>query len=348
MALLFIDGFDHYSSTELPKKWNAIGSSLSIRISTTGGRRGGGALECNGAANTAYVDKTTANTATFIIGAAIKISAAPDSGSVALIRLLDTTTVQLSLLLNNNLTFSVVRGTGTAITNGTSTATLTIGAWNYLEFKVTISTSIAAGSCKVRLNGVDIVTVATGQSTQAGSNAYANIVRLGCTSPLTSAFPLYDDFYVCDSSGSANNDFLGDSRIDTIMPTSDGTYTDGTPSTGTAHYACVDEIPPSNTDYVSMGTAGNRDSYGYADVPNLTSSTVFGVQVNAYWSKDDAGTRTAATFARSGSTNADGATVGLPTSDTYASQMFETDPNTSSAWTQSSVNAAQFGTTVVA
>ena len=158
-----------------------------------------------------------------------------------------------------------------------------------------------------------------------------------------------DDFYMLDQSGSAPlNDFLGDCRIDTIYPSADGTYSDFTPSTGSTHYTLVDEATPNTTDYVSSSTVGNRDSYQFQDIAALSAQTIYGVQVNAAIVKDDAGARSAATFVRSGSSNSDGAGVGLSTSQTYISQIFTTDPNTGAAWTESAVNAAQFGTVVTA
>ena len=45
MALLFMDGFDHYSFNEITQKWTARESSsvYSNDIKPTSGRRGGGA-----------------------------------------------------------------------------------------------------------------------------------------------------------------------------------------------------------------------------------------------------------------------------------------------------------------
>jgi hypothetical protein len=80
----------------------------------------------------------------------------------------------------------------------------------------------------------------------------------------------------------------------------------------------------------------------------LTSQTVYGVQVNAAVLKDDAGAKSVATFVRSSSTNGDGASTVLGTSQVYVSQVFETDPNGSIAWTEASVNAMEAGVKVTA
>lgn len=341
MSLLFIDGFDHYASADMLKKWSLGGGY--IGITSNNGRRGGGSIAPTIADNTCYLTKTLGNQTTFVVGFAF-YPTSYYAGGGRILSLVDGTTEQVGLYLYSNGTLSVLRN-GTALTGGTSTATVAINAWNYLEIKGTISTSIAANSCKVRLNGADIITVAAGQSIQATANAFYSGVRIGPATANSAVYGRYDDFYICNQSGTVNNDFLGDCRIDTLLPTSDGTYTDGTPSVAGAHYLMVDENPPNTTDYVDMGVVGNRDSYGYPDLTALTNSTVYGVQLNAAALKDDSGTRALATFARSGTTNSDGASYTLSTSQLYASQVFETAPG-GAAWTQTLVNGAEFGTTV--
>jgi hypothetical protein len=339
MTLLFMDGFDHYATADITKKWTATSSGA---INASSGRRGGGAFRV--ALNTGTVTKTLAATASWVVGGAIKFTALPTSFAAELIALLDAGSLQCNVKLNVDGTLSVTRN-GTALTDGTSVYTLSAGSFYYIEFKVTIANSIGAGTCKVRVNGVDVITVATGQDVQATANASANQVRYGT---FGSATVDWDDVYICDQSGSTNNDLLGDVRIDTIFPTSDGNYAQFTPSTGTDHYALVDETAPNTTDYNDGAAVGDRDSYGLGNLSALTSQTVYGVQVNAATLKDDAGAKSAATFVRSSSTDGDGASVALGTSQTYISQVFETDPNGSIAWTETTVNAMEAGVKVTA
>lgn len=61
-----------------------------------------------------------------------------------------------------------------------------------------------------------------------------------------------------------------------LLPTSDGTYSQWTPSTGTTHYTTVDETTCNGTtDYVSETTLNDRDSYNVslAVVPNGSTIT---------------------------------------------------------------------------
>lgn len=239
-----------------------------------------------------------------------------------------------------------MRGTSTELTNGTSVAALSINTEYYIEWKITFANSISADTCVVKINGVQVLNVASGQDTQASANASANGFHLGGFNQASTC--IYDDLYLCDQSGSTNNDFLGDIRVDTVFPTSDGNYTAFTPSTGSDHYALVDETEPNTTDYNDGATVGDRDSYGLGNLTALTSQTVYGVQVNAAILKDDAGAKSAATFVRSASTNQDGAAVALGTSQVYVSQIFEQDPNAAAAWTETTVNAMEAGVVVTA
>jgi hypothetical protein len=346
MSLLFIDGFDHYATADIAKKWNSSAGGGNTAISSSNGRRGGGALSAP--YNGGGVQRAMAPGASFVMGFAFTTGSYPTT-SMALAALKDAGTTQCALLLNSDGTLSVVRSTGTALTSGTSVSALSVSTYYYIEWKVTIADSISAGSCKVKVNGVDWITVATGQDTKNTSNASANQIYLGPWNAGSGPTVVYfDDFYLCDQSGSVNNDFLGDVRIDTLYPTSDGNYSQFTPSTGSSHFALVDETTPNTSDYNDGAAVNDRDSYGMGNLAPLVSQTVYGVQVNAAILKDDAGSKSAATFVRSSGTNGDGAGVALGTSQVYVSQVFETDPNGSIAWTETTVNAMEAGVKVTA
>jgi hypothetical protein len=342
MSLLFIDGFDHYVTADFTKKWNSTNNSPTI--GTTSGRRGGGAFVCAGGSK--YLTKTLAASSSWVIGFAYKPTTLPSSQG-SLIWILDAGTPQCALNLNPDGTLAVVRSTGTAVTDGTSVFALAVDTFYYIEFKVTIADSISAGTCKVRINGVDVITVATSQDLKATANTTANSFWIGTVSS-SSGQGIVDDLYVCDGAGSTNNDFLGDVRVDTLYPTSDGNYSQFTCSTGSSHFALVDETAPNTSDYNIGSTVSDRDSYGMGNLTPLTSQTVYGVQVNAALLKDDAGSKSVATFVRSNTTNSDGASVPLGTSQIYVSQVFETNPDGAVAWTETTVNAMEAGVKVTA
>lgn len=334
MALVFMDGFDHYATADITKKWTSVDTSPAIGASS--GRRSGGALLApNAVTNGAQVLKTLpAAYATLIVGFAWKISGM--SGR-SVVRFLDTAVEHISVELAVDGTL-VVQRAGSA-TLAISSNSISLNTWYYLEFKATIHDS--TGAFELRLNG-DVWASGSNVDTRNAGNASVNRLALGADGNMSvSATQYFDDFYVADTSGSApQNDFLGDVRIDTVYPSADGNYTQFTPSTGTDHYALVDETTPSTSDYNESGTAGHKDSYTMQDVSSIPG-TIFGVQVNAYAHKDDAGLRSLKIGVRSGTTDSVDAGSALSESALYYRHILETDPATAAAWTESGVNAAE-------
>jgi hypothetical protein len=114
------------------------------------------------------------------------------------------------------------------------------------------------------------------------------------------------------------------------------------------NYAAVrDPYADSDVSYVADSTAGHYDLY---DLTNLVSNptTVCGIQVNALWKKDDAGARSGQTIIKSGSTTGTGTATALPTSYSYGTTIVETNPDTSTAWTGTTINSLKAGTKVQA
>lgn len=338
--LLFIDGFDHYATTDIAKKWDSIRDNVSIESAS--GRRGGGCMRFGGLYPS--VTKNVPATSSFVIGFAFNPSSL-SGGPWRLAALLDGGTVQCSLVVNLDSTLSVVRGTSTAVTGGTSTATISTGAYVYVEWKVTIADSITAGSCEVRINGVTAITVATGQDLKETTNATANQVQFGTAAFMPSLTHDFDDLYVCDNSGSVNNDFLGDVRIDTIYPNGAGTHQDWTPSSGSDHAALVDEAAPNTTDYLTGGGPGTKETLALSDL--ALNGAILGVQVNNAVAKSDAGASAIRNLIRSAGTDANGPVVALGTGYTCSSSIHEVDPATSAAWLTAGINALEAGAEVI-
>lgn len=352
MALLFMDGFDHYATADLQKKWTLLGANGVI--SSSEGRRSGGCFKNASGAGTSqgYVYRTVApiTTTTLIVGFALEVKAGfggSGPGQEILSFWDGVTTLHCSVGITAAGAIAAYRnGSSSGVLLGTSAATpIAQDSQNYIEVKATVHDT--TGAIEVRVNGVAVLTLTNVDTRNAGTGQI-NLIRIGQVNASGGAHYRYDDLYVSDTTGSTNNNYLGDVRIDTLYPTSDGNYAQFTPSTGTDHYALVDEATPNTTDYNDGAAVNDRDSYGMGNLAALSSQTVYGVQVNAAIMKDDAGAKSAATFVRSSSTNGDGASTALGTSQVYVSQVFETDPNGSIAWTESSVNAMEAGVKVTA
>ena len=333
MSLRFTDSFDHYATANLLQKWTSIttGSDGSVSIGA-GGRFGSGMFLGAGFPYVGWATKILDAQATWYVGAAFS--------PFGRIILYDGATAQLTLALDGTGRLAVYQGTTSGTLLGTGTTILSPG-WHYVELGATINNT--TGTCEVRLDGV---TEWSGSAldTQASANASADRVTLWGQNGVA-----VDDLYICDGAGSApRNTFLGDVRVQALMPSADGDLSQFVPSSGSTHYNLVDEVPPDDdTSYVSSATAGNVDLYQLGDVAAVSGS-ILGLQVLPYARKDDAGTRTLAPVVKTGGVEYDGSAVALGMSYTYLPEIWEQNPATSADWTIADVNALQAGVKVVA
>ena len=224
-------------------------------------------------------------------------------------------------------------------------------AWNFIEIKATIANSIGAGTCVVKVNNETVITVATGQDLQATANATADTIALGFFTSVLSGNPWdFDDLYVCDGTGGVNDDFLGDCRVECLMPNGNGTTNQftGSDADSTDNYLHVDEVSPDDdTSYNENSTAGNQDLYAFGNLA-VAPATIHGVQTNIMAKKDDAGARSVMGLVRSGTTTYDGNTEAL-SEGAYVNytKPYDVDPDTSAAWIEAGVNAVEVGVETV-
>lgn len=337
MVARLIDGFGHYPTADFLLKYTSLNGTPTISAGTN---PYGGAAYRPGS-QLRYINKTLDSQATWIVGFRVKVTSNP-SAACPIFNLSDAGTIQCSLVVNTDNTLSVVRSTGTALTNGTSVFSFSSGTWYYIEFKVTIADSISAGTCKVRANGVDIITVATGQDLKSTANATANSYSLGWIGNVAGIDPYFCDFYICDGTGSVNNDFLGDVRVDLLVPTAAGNSTGWTPNTG-VNYAAVDETAQDgDTTYVSASTPNTKDTYTFGNMP-VSPTSIFAIQNVILAKKNDAGSKSLTPVIRSSGADYDGSVFTVGNSYNYSLDIRETDPATGVAWTESGVNSAEFG-----
>jgi len=341
MSLLFCDGFDHYATADITKKWTT--QSLGT-INTSAGRRSGGAWLC--ANGNAYLTKTLPGSySTIIMGFAWKpVVAGAANAFIAVMR--EGSIEHIALNFNAANKFEIVRGGVGGTILATSTSAFSTGSFYFVELKVNVHDS--TGVAVLKINGVIEINVSSIDTRNGGTGIINNV---GIGDPATWAHggnDVYDDLYVCDTAGSApNNDFLGDCRIDTLFPSADGSNSAWTPSTGTAHFSLVDEGTPNTTDYVESNVVGSKDTWNFQDLAAITG-IIYGAQICTAALKDDAGGRSIANTVKSGAANADGATQAMSTSQVYFLDVFAVDPATGAAWTEANLNAAEFGVKVAA
>jgi len=350
MALRFCDGFDHYATADITKKWTGlIGNTPGIgaygRFGTSGVQGSGGNQDSG------LIKTFTSGGQVWIVGAAWKTDYASVANWVWSFR--NGGTYHLSLRFDSTQRFYVYNH-ATSASSSYSPLTYTPGGWYYIEMKVKIDNT--NGGVWVRINGVDQIRLGAyaltpvGLDTLAGAgSAIADTIIFGNINGSNCSWN-GDDVYMCDDSGSANNDFLGDIRVQTILPTADGGTNEWTASAG-SRYDCVnDPTLNSVTDYIQSGTTvGNKNTFAFGNV-TPTSGTVKGVQILIGAMKDDAGSRSIAPVYGNGTpaSDVDGATVSVGDAYIYYSEIKEQDPVAAADWTISSVNAAEFGVKLTA
>lgn len=328
MALLFMDGFD---SVDLSSKWDYV-DHATVATSTytdTTTRFGVGRLIYGNSAYNLDVYKNITASAAAYCG----VAAAPESYATVELRGDAGATLHISAkIVKSEAKVYLYRGT-TVIDSADIASS---ASWNYLEVGGTIHDT--SGTAQVYINGVEVINF-VGDTRNGGTNLTFDRVWLKCDS--NSAF---DDFYVCNDVGSTNNTFLGDVRVQTLVPNAAGANTDFTPTGGT-NYANVADIPDDTGTYNTSSTVGHKDTYDFSDLVSGTG-TVFGIQTNMHAKKADAGIGALKEIVVAGATTYDGNTTQLPTSTAWIGQIRETNPDTSAAWTVGDVNSLEAGAEV--
>jgi hypothetical protein len=215
-----------------------------------------------------------------------------------------------------------------------------INAYFWVEVLFTIGSG-TSGSVKISLPSTTINL--TGVNTQNGSRALADTTSYTASNNYN--FVQHKVWW--DTTGTRNNNFLGDRRVIGVLPTANGDTTQLTPVGLSTNYANAGQSAPNGANYNAGSTVGNGDLYKGASPSGVTA--VAGVMVSLLGEKDDSGTRSAATWLKSGGTLASGATVPLASSYTTQSDIWETDPSTGVPFTPAALSAPlQFGGKVAA
>lgn len=329
MALVFADGFDYYNTNAyFLTLWTGIQGNRAPNAVGTGRFGVGRSMDM-----TFTMWKDIPALATYIVAFAFKWG----GGSTTLLSFDDTVgNVQHVILKLTAGNFLTVTSGGTTL--GTATVALSANIWYHIQIKVKVDPTTGTVEVRVDGNTTPVITV-TGANTRQGSNSSTNrieFLNFGTSS---------DDFMILDTTGGFNNDFPGDCKITTVVPTGNGATNNFTPSAG-ANWQNVKENPQDDdTTYNSDSTVGDIDLYAFAAIS--TTGAIIAVRNNMTYRKDDAGVRQIASICRSGVTNFVGGTKTASSNYKTDTETYETDPNTGVAWTQTNLNNAQFGAKVI-
>lgn len=336
MALQFINGFDYFDQTQKSRLFDySLGGTSLIP-----GRFGGRGYVFNN--ESGYLVKVLTASTTMVLGMALSFSYGDPTNPFLIFQ--DGTAsrtspiTQVDVRVTNDGAFQFTRNGSVIATSGPYL--ITFGSWNYMEVKVTISSS--GGVIILRLNGQTFMTQ-TGLNTQTSGNNYVNQVRIQPFSASGNYNFRIDDVCILDNSGpSPQNDFLGECRVQTQWPSANGDTNQFSTVGALTNYQAVDEtISDGDTSYVKSGTVGYIDDYTMGTV-NLTG-TIYGVQVNLTQRKDDVGVRSICPVIKSGGTFYEGNAVACGSDYAVTQKIWPLEPYGAAAWTNASVNAMTAG-----
>ena len=321
MARIFIDGFESGGY----EAWDAF-SGVSISSST----KFTGAYALNVVGGGSSITKFVSSQNAYYI-AFKHFNNTADSRAV--VNFLEGATVHIDVerYINGSGTTIVVKRGGTTLAQGSIIKANQ--TWYLLEVYCLIDDS--AGRVIVKVDGIVDIDY-TGDTRNGGTSGVIDRINWGYRNggPQTSCY--IDDVVIDDAN------WIGNSGIAGLSPNGAGNSTQWDPSTG-ANYACVDEVPPSDTDYVSTNVVDEVDTYALSNLPS-EAAVVKCVQVMARARKEGASTPQNLNLAvRTTGGDAYSGDKALTTSFAGHSNLWETNPGTALAWTVAEVNAMEAG-----
>jgi hypothetical protein len=348
MALIFIDGFDHYDPQSLDAfgdPWLARGKAayLSPQATRINGRRPSSfALRLPAGSGGGYVKNLDAGKTSLLIGAAVRVVPFENTGVEPLLIGMRDTTSQIGYLVrigdDGRLKLYRWQYSNEQLLS-TSVTTAPARGWHYVELQVTQGTT--NGVLSVRVNGILAIQLTAQNTTQGGGQLLTVFIGAipGQSCPLTLDV---DDLYIADTTGSINNTFLGDVRVDALRAQANGGLNQwvASPIGANAWEAVSDE---DESTAISAATSGLRQSFDVAPLPTMTSPAIYGVQLTLLARKTDAGLGKVKGLVVSGAQTAISADVNLQEQLAWQCTLFERNPNGSVQWTEAAFNAAEFG-----
>lgn len=235
--------------------------------------------------------------------------------------------IHVHYITSSTFILQAYRGTNLLVSG---TTIFTVQTWRYVEFKVSVNNTTGIIECMVE--GALDFTFTGNTMNNVGLNELG-----GVSFRSISAGYLIDDFYICDSTGSFNNMYLGEQRSEVMNPHSDYAIT-WSRNTGAANYLDIIDngAPDENATYVFSNTLGDRDEYGLTSISGV--NTVAGVKLMTRATKDNVNPRAFKHGIKSGGVDQQKTyTLGMG----YANflDVFETSDGVSTAFTESTLNS---------
>ena len=232
-------------------------------------------------------------------------------------------------------TLSVYRGSSSGTLLGTVPipgAVSGLGNWNVLEVHWTIHDS--TGVVQVKMNGALAIDISGADTQNAGAAevTYCKAVNVG-----TTQVTYFDDFVVRDDA------WPGRGGLHVIVPNAGSANENWTASAGNPE-DCVDELPPSFTDYISTAalTPDTEHLVGLASLA-ITSSTISAVGIFVNAQTTEATSANIHTMMVNGGTTTLGATTPVDTTAIWATSFYAVNPDDAAAFEDADIDAMEIG-----
>lgn len=340
MALQYMDGFDLYADKDDACKGGWRADAASQTFSTTEGRFGGGCLKnANATLGWAHPWVIPQGSVGYACFAYYVENLAAVTGFVSICQARTRLGNILGSLRHDSTGVCRYYNNAGAQVGSDSGVVISDASWHWVELKFTPGTDATSGTIEARVNGNVVITEQTGIDTFQSTSAAGvdHIFLIGAEEGAR-----FDDILLMDATGTEMNGYLGDTRITTLTPNSDGSTTNWTASAG-ADYQCVDDTPSGandDTDYVAASAAAvtQLQMSNFGDNP----TTVNCVQVRTRSKKTNAGDRTyRANIISNGNTEA-GTTMGFGHSYSWRRNgIFPLNPDGDVTWSKAAVDALQ-------
>lgn len=141
------------------------------------------------------------------------------------------------------------------------------------------------------------------------------------------------------------NQLLGEFVVGKISPNADGDAKQFNPVGDPNNWENVNDYPNPDNDanYNETSTSGNKDIFNYEDVNNIPGDVIYGINLRTKARKTDAGARTLKHIIKPSTVEYEGYEHGLLSTYSWFSDSIERNQDTNDRYTETEINAHQFG-----
>lgn len=170
----------------------------------------------------------------------------------------------------------------------------------------------------------------------------ATYYSFGSVASLTEAVDFFYDDIILDDAAYPD----GNAVVKAILPIANGSTMSWSAGTNTSDYTQIDAIPLDVNEYIMSPTTGNPNLALFdmeACATKEISGTILGLKALATTRENTSVTSSTILRVKSGATNSDNSAYNGGTAFVGRAKLLPLDPNTSSAWTTTTIDAVEIG-----